>query len=240
MKAHLIQSRLTLLGLLTASVATLSAQTSLTTEHVDVGIAYEQGAWDLHLHKENPPPNEEFEPGDAILVVGSAAETSVPASPSFSFLGTTGDPVWILPQNQNPSLLFLGIGAEEIDPSTFVGNITLTLDAVSGPGHFALYQTDSFGTPTVFMNSRDGISSGDNVSITPGNHAHFNWAFSEPGTYNVAFEASGILNDGFSTFTSSGPVTYTYEVVPEPGTYALLGLGAGMLFFTLKRRARRG
>ncbi len=193
---------------------------TLNLGDVDVGLAYEGGAWDLHVHDETT--DIEYEPGDAVLQAGASSETTVPNDPNFSFLGSPGAPVWILPQTEDPSLLFLGIATEEIDPGTFVGDeITLTLSGVAGPGSFSLYQTDQFGVPTVFMDSSDGITAGDFTIRPTGGHEHFNWAFTAPGTYTVDLIASGTLAGG-GGFTSSGPVGYTFEVVPEPGTVGLL------------------
>jgi surface-anchored protein len=220
-----------------AAAFTAPSQTTLTNQHVDVGIAYAGGLWDLHVHDETNA--QEYDPADAVLFAGPQSSNGVPANPLFSFLGNPGDPVWILPQNQNPNLMFLGLGAEELTAGTFVGDVvTLSLTGVSGPGHFALYQTDTFGTPTVFMNTRDGISGADEYDIGAGTHAHFNWAFSEMGTYTLSFEASGTLVAG-NVFTSSGPVDYTFQVVPEPGTLTLATLGGvGLLLLARRRRTR--
>ncbi|MCL4788310.1 MAG: choice-of-anchor M domain-containing protein [Verrucomicrobia bacterium] len=221
-----------------ATALAAPAQSLLTAEHVDVGIGYDGGLWDLHVHDETN--DQEYEPGDAILFVGMTASNGVPANPLFNFLGNPDDPVWILPQNQNPSLLYLGIGSEELRAGVFVGDlVTLTLSGVSGPGHFALYQTDTFGSPTVFMNSRDGITAGDSYTMGAGNHAHFNWAFSGMGTYTLSFEASGTLVAG-NQFTSSGPVDYTFQVVPEPGSVVLFILGGLGLLILVRQRLTPG
>jgi surface-anchored protein len=223
--------------LLTAvGVAVAQAQTVIHSGHVDLGIAYELGSWDLHVHQEQPTELE-YEPGEAILQVGAAAQTTIPADPSFSFLGNEGDPIWILPKSGNPELLFLGIGAEELDPADWTGNVTLSLEAVAGPGRFTIWDTDLFGNPLLRMNSGDGIDASDSLEVIPGSHAHYFYGFSAPGDYNVTFEASGIF-EGLNT--ASGPVTYQFAVVPEPGTGALLLLGLGGLAVTgLRRRGKR-
>jgi surface-anchored protein len=105
---------------------------------------------------------------------------------------------------------------------------------VSGPGNFYLWNVNSFGVPSVKMNSADGITGADNVSVIPGSHGHYNWGFSELGTYSVSFEATGLnVLDGPQ---NSGPVAFQFQVVPEPGTWALAAVGAGALAVLGRRR----
>jgi surface-anchored protein len=216
----------------------LAAQTRLSNEHADIGIAYEDGMWNLHIHDETH--DVEYSPPSgldgAILEVGAAAQTTVSDDPRFSFLGVAGSSIWILPQTQNPNLLFLGFGAEELEPGMFVGDsVNMRLHSISGPGQFAVFDFDSFGNPLIVMNTGDGISAADVFNASVGAHQDLNWAFSQPGVYTVHFEASGMLVDG-NVFTSSGPVAYTFEVVPEPHGLALLALGGISLLIRSARR----
>ncbi len=233
---------LTLTALLPLLGGTANAQSRLDSGHADIGIAYENGAFDLHVHDETndieyAPPSGE---NGAVLVVGASAQGMVPSAPGFEFLGTSGDPVWILPKNQDAGLLFLGIGAEELEPGTFVGDsIHLTLRGLQGPGSLAVYDVDAFGTPTVAMSSHDGISANDWVEVIAGSHAHLNWAFSAPGRYTVEFTASGTLSDG-GQFIESPSTAYSFEVIPEPSSIALLCLGAlGVMLHRSSGASRR-
>jgi surface-anchored protein len=230
-----------LVGLLASSSLVLQGQTSLSQGHVDIGIGYENGAWDLHVHDEAEPPpgGTEYEPDEVILLVGPEAQQTVPSNLQFSFLGNEGDPVWILPANENPSLLFLGLATEEIEAALFQEDrVALTLAGYNGPGQFALFTVDGFGSPTVFMNTRDGVTGADRYESLVGTHAHANWAFSEPGTYTLSFQASGTLLEG-GLFTSSDLVDYTFTVVPEPSTYLLFGLGTVALLGLIRRQRRQ-
>lgn len=196
-------------GLLSAGLMTGHAQVILTNQHVDVGIGFEDGAWDLHVHDETN--DVEYEPSEAVLFVAKEAMTMVPNDPLYGFLGRAGRPVWIAPQVQDESLLFLGLGAEELPSGLFQDDtVRLTLVCKRGPGHFALFDTDAFGAPRVAMNTRDGVTDREGFNLVAGSHAHFNWAFSQPGTYRLWFVATAILADG--TPAESEPAAYTFRV----------------------------
>jgi surface-anchored protein len=223
------------LALILTTASNLNAQTILNSGHADIGAAFKGNAWDLYVEHEELG---EFEAAEAILQVGLAAQTVVPANPAFGFLGAAGSSVWILPQvdeddenghDDSHRLLFLGLSAEEQASGLFANDqLTLSLSSVSGPGQFALYTVDAFGTPVVHMNSADGITAADRVGLMAGSHMHANWAFTMPGDYEVSFRASGILDDGQNTLIQSEVVAYNFSVIPEPGTWALLVLGASV------------
>ncbi|HRI15727.1 MAG TPA: choice-of-anchor M domain-containing protein [Verrucomicrobiota bacterium] len=211
--------------------AGLPAPTPISSGHTDIGIGYEEGAFDLHVHDEEN--GLEYSPADALLVVKSQALRLSPGG-AFSFLGPVGTPVWELPKVQDPELLFLGIGAEELVPSDWTGNIEFSLKAVSGPGNFYLWDTDVFGNPVVKMDSANGIGPDDTVSVIPGSHTHLNWGFSAPGVYRISFETVGLnTTDGPE---ESGPVVYNFEVVPEPSALALAAVGMGAVMIILRQR----
>jgi surface-anchored protein len=158
--------------------------------------------------------------------------------------------VWILPQTQEDhepghngpdDLLFLGLSAEEQPSGLFLNDqLTLSLAAVSGPGEFAVYVVDAFGTPHVRMNSAGGITPEDRVELLAGTHMHVNWAFTMPGDYQVSFQASGILADGLNTPVQSELVAYNFSVIPEPGTWALFLIGGALALGYGWRRKTRG
>jgi len=211
---------------------TLQAQTSYLTEgHTDIDIGYDDGTFALGIsHGE---PEQDFDVNSTYLVALPGALTTVPSDPSFSFLGSAGSDIWILPQVQNPDLLFLGFGAEDIESGTFLNNqLTMTLENVSGPGSFSIYLNDGFGNPTQWFTGGNGSQE----TIATGAHTHVNWAFSEPGDYEVTFQGDAQLPDG--TPVSTGPVTYMFQVdpVPEPASLALCGLGGLALLAFRKRK----
>lgn len=211
----------------------------LSTEHVDIGLAYEDGQWDLHLHDETN--DIEYHPSEAVLQVNASALTAVPNDPRYAFLGASGSPIFILPGGvQDPNLLYLGTGAEEIDNGVFVQDrMTLRLTGFSGPGKFVAYLTDGVS------GGAQRVVEAENGSVDPAYHSFtvlalghqdYNWGFTAPGTYRLTLQASGdLIGQGLVT---SDAVDYTFVVVPEPGPVGLLGLGiAGLAWYRTARRS---
>jgi surface-anchored protein len=182
----------------------------LSQGHVDaVDVHYEDGGLELHVHDETVDPSVERDPADVVFRVLPGAETTVPDDPAYGFLGSSGAPVWILPETNNPDLLWPGLSTEEIEPGVFAGDtVTLKLWGVRGPGALSLFSSDPFGAPVVLANSGDGTP--DRLTLTTGGHQHANWAFTSAGTYKAVFQASGTLADG--TRVVSDPAVYTFQV----------------------------
>lgn len=242
--------------------APVLASVPLTTEHVDLAANYNTtlGQWQLTArddttdHDPGPGVIRREYAADQVLLVGSTnSQLVVPSNPNFAFLGSPGDPVWILPQSFNPQVLYLGLSAEAKSPSswqgvgvspdflvkgitagTFVANtIRFTLASFSGPGNFFLYSIGNFGVPNIHMRTDDGVSALDTRTIGAGDHAHYNWAFTAPGAYTIGLRASGTLQTG-GVFTESSTAAFTFLIVPEPGVAALL-LASSAYF--LRRKA---
>jgi surface-anchored protein len=210
-----------------ASVYPATSQTMIPSGHVDIGVLYESGVWDLHVHKEIPEPEEEFGPSDAVFVIGAKAQQAggVPNSASATaFFSPAGSPLWILPKSQDPELPFLGIGAEEMSSDDWNGSLTLTMTEVRGPGDVFVWDVGAFGDLQPKMSSRDGFSAGDALTVEAGGHAHYFWAFSAPGDYEVFLSAQG--DHALDGPVQSEPAGYRFQVVPEPGvgTLVLAGL----------------
>jgi surface-anchored protein len=208
----------------------------LTTQHTDVGIAYEGGEWDPHAHDEDN--DIEFELGGFVLFGTPAAQTQRPAGAQWDFLGTAaGSNIWVLPQSQNAGVLYLGIAAEEVPSGTFAAYeptdprvagqganpyLQTKLVSVEGPGEFALYQVSQTGTPVVWMASGDGLTDTDSAFVIEGGHQHYNWAFTERGVYKITLQMSGFLDTngngtyepGVDTFSQSEEAEYTFAIDP--------------------------
>ncbi len=227
-----------------------------TTGHGDFGVALEDhgGSPELHFHAhlhtgavvDGTPlvDDEEYDADEITVNVPLITKISAPNSAAFN-TGTgaaAGTDIWLLPQG-NPGadpIPFLGIATEELDPADWVGDIVFSLIGVTSPtgtGDFSLYQADGFGGLDFYFSTADaaGTVNGDNtLNLLANVHDHFNWGFTEAGTWLVEISVSGVHNTlGVLTDTQ----TFTFNVVPEPSAYAAL-LGLGALAMGLARRRR--
>jgi surface-anchored protein len=113
--------------------------------------------------------------------------------------------VWVLPETQDPDLLWPGLSTEELAPGTFTGDaVTLKLSQVRGPGRFSVFTEGATGTPEILFDSGDGLP--DASALIAGGHRHASWAFSAPGTYRLTFQVSARLTGGQAV----APATATY------------------------------
>ena len=220
-----------------------------TYGHADIGVAYEdEGSgpeFFLHYHLgANSNLGEgEYDPSEIITVVPASQKTAALDDASYnSMTGTTaGSAIWMLPESSVAGVPFLGFGTEELDGVDFPSGIQFTLDSVTSPsgnGDLSVWQTGSFGAFDFYYSTANelGTVNGDNVLTVPaGEHAHYNWGFTESGIWQVVLTASGEhATDGFLSSTK----TYTFNVVPEPAVSAI-ALGILSLAFCLFRLRRR-
>ena len=227
------------------AVANLSAVTTFTTEHVDIGLA-EADQLAPHWHDETN--GLEYEPDEAEAFVNPAfAATLRPAGSQWDFLDVgSGQTYYQLPESTDPNLPYVGIGAEEADLDAFdawnpgdsrgadtsakwfgLRLLGFTYTGYATSPDFSLWKDDGLGNPVVWMSTSNGIGADDVAYVL--DHEHFNFAFTDIGVYELEFEA--FARQGGNDVTSS-PATYRF-VVPEPGSAALLLLGG---FAALRRR----
>lgn len=133
----------------------------------------------------------------------------------------------------NNGVPYVGIGLEELLPADWINSaIVVTFQSLTftgtGAGNFVLWE-DSGPSTTLHFDSSDG--GGDNLNSLAGSHVHYNWGFTDIGTYEITFGVSGThVTDG----AQAGSETYTFQVVPEPSSALLTAIGA----LALLRRKR--
>lgn len=205
------------LGLVTTATATAAPEDAgsrvvLSQGHVDiVGVAFEDGEFNVHVHDETTEPGQERDPSEVLFHVKPEARIAVPADPAYQFLGSPGAPVWVLPQEPDEDLLFAGLGTEELEPGVFRGDqVRVHLLGVRGPGQFSLFTVDAQGAPNVLWDSGNGLP--DTLVLPVGSHQHANWAFEAEGDYTLYVLVSGRLTSGEHVW--SDVVAYRFRVGP--------------------------
>ena len=269
-------NRLTLVALVSAFATLGVAQTVIYTDHTDLNIHFTPAPGTdrtLDAWRVNPRDDDaggiEYGPGsgngDAILDVAHDSLTTLPSS-GYEFTGgTAGQPIYLLPQAQDPNLLYLGVAGYGVTPSSVdkynpsavsggrvSGNgawVKLALDSFTGPagGQFSVFQ-NGFSGPTRFMSTVDGITHApgaddDALWIVAGGHIHYNFTFTKPGDYFVNLRPSAYYNADGNQATlgdlSTGAIStmhFRVDAQPVPEPASLAALGLGAVALLRRRR----
>ena len=168
----------------------------ISVGHVDLGPRLIDGQWRAGLRHDAESGAVWRDPNQTVLRVSDAAIMTAPDSADYPFLAdVAGKPVYVVPQTQNPSVVWLGWNTQ--DPAvtaTIDRGLTMRVGPVSGPGRAWLFlQSGTFGKPLLLADS--GAAPGD-VWIDSGTHVHANWAFSAPGTYTATVTFLGTTTAG--------------------------------------------
>ena len=175
----------------------------ISVGHVDLGPRLIDGLWRAGLRHDAETGAVWRDPNQTVLRVNDAAIMTAPDSADYPFLAdVAGKPVYVVPQTQNPSVVWLGWNTQ--DPAvtaTIDRGLTMRVGPVSGPGRAWLFlQSGTFGKPLLLADS--GAAPGD-VWIDSGTHAHANWAFSAPGTYTATVTFLGTTTAGEAVAAST-------------------------------------
>jgi surface-anchored protein len=191
-----------------------SERVRLLTSHVDIRVAYQPDneTNKLAVVVRDDDAGHIYLSNEVALVAVEASRLTLPPGTIF---GNEGDPFWVLPQSQNPEVLYLGLSGEGLPGGTFTTDLALRLVAVRGPGRFFLWQAGAFGEFDLRMNTADGVTDMDHVAVSVGGHAHYNWGFTTNGIYEVVLQAFG-QRVGIATNDFSLPTALRFEVEPLP------------------------
>lgn len=182
-----------------------------TEEHVDLlGFGWDAPSGQLGLMASDDTHGRLYASNECVVVCPESMKFTLP---SGTPLGNEGDPIWILPQNPYAGVPYVGVSSERIPAGVFNDPLTVRLTRVEGPGQFLVWQAGSFGRFDVVMDTRDGLSASDRLTIPAGGHAHYNWGFTTSGVYRAYFQAEGRLT-GQTTNTVSPETPFTFHILP--------------------------
>lgn len=182
-----------------------------TQEHVDLlGVVWNAPSGQLALMAAADASNRLYASNECVVVCPESMKFTLPGGTP---LGNEGDPMWILPQNPFAGVPYVGVSSERIPAGVFNDPLTVRLTRLEGPGQFLVWQAGSFGGFDVVMDTRNGISANDRLTIPVGGHAHYNWGFTTSGVYCAYFQAEGKLV-GQTTNTLSPETPFTFHILP--------------------------
>jgi surface-anchored protein len=207
------------------------AQTNISSGHWDIAAHEHDGELELELHNHDGGGEAPLEGSTITYNFGTNAKTDVTVGASNLGL------LWVSPSSEEQAELlgmpFIGFSAEELT-APFTGTVTFTMTGFSytgsGTGNFYMFEDAD-----MFFDSTAGPGSYGSFGVLVGQHSHGEFGFSDAGLYQITLEVSA---DNGASITSA-PATFTFDVVPEPSTYALLGLGAGALALLRWRKRSR-
>ena len=162
--------------------------------HVDMGPQLTGDALRIRLRDDTAGPVWR-ELSDVVLKVTDKAKIPIPSGAGYAFLGKAGERIWMLPQTQQPGIVWPGWNTQHDSVVSGVnGSVTWTVEGVTGPGAFKLFLTGSFGKPDVLFDSARTLP--QKLVIPPNTHAHGNWAFTKAGLYKLAVRMSAKTKAG--------------------------------------------
>ncbi|TDC49740.1 hypothetical protein E1212_17410 [Jiangella ureilytica] len=206
----------------------------LSTEHVDLlSPRLEGSALSLEAKVGSANDHTFYDPADVLVHVGPAAASTVPDGDTYAFLGAAGAPLWLIPETQNPDVVWAGWSTEQLAAGAFAGDtVDFTLVGAEGPGTVEVFQSAGFGGVTRIFSSEESLPARQQ---SVGQHVHANWAFSAEGDYTLTFEAAGTLAGGEAVTT--GPVEYSFTVGDLSGARNASAAGTGGVIAPAVNRA---
>ncbi|WP_299063166.1 TIGR03773 family transporter-associated surface protein [uncultured Actinomyces sp.] len=167
------------------AITTLNVQVGseggITDGHFDLGPAIENGQLVARIKDDRAVPAVWKDPASMTFALGEKAKIKAPEA--LSYAASVGQDVWMIPATQIRGVPWLGMNSqrEEIVTETS-GQVRFSLLDVQGPGNVAVFESGSLGAG-IGTHVFDGA--GTSYTLPANTHAHQNWVFTEPGSYQL-------------------------------------------------------
>lgn len=180
----------------------------ITHGHVDMGPRLIDGNWVLMARDDTADQPTWRALDDIVFVLDKPSLQTLPEGDEYDFVGgKSGESVWAIPQNEVPSVPWLGWNTQSPAVIQNVnGQVKLTFEGHQGEGQFTTFlQAGNFGEPQQLWTSTQSQAQPINVDLNT--HTHVNWVFTKPGVHLVKITASATLKDG-KAVTASGVLRF--------------------------------
>lgn len=159
----------------------VGSEGGITDGHFDLGPAIENGQLVARIKDDRAVPAVWKDPASMTFALGERAKIKAPEA--LSFAASVGQEVWMIPATQIRGVPWLGMNSqrEEIVTETS-GQVRFSLLDVQGPGNVAVFESGSLGAG-IGTHVFDGA--GTSYTLPANTHAHQNWVFTEPGSYQL-------------------------------------------------------
>ena len=159
----------------------VGSEGGITDGHFDLGPAIENGQLVARIKDDRAVPAVWKDPGSMTFALGERAKIKAPEA--LSYAASVGQDVWMIPATQIRGVPWLGMNSqrEEIVTETS-GQVRFSLLDVQGPGNVAVFESGSLGAG-IGTHVFDGA--GTSYTLPANTHAHQNWVFTEPGSYQL-------------------------------------------------------
>lgn len=170
-------------------------EVTIAEGHLDMGPRLIDGRWTIQVRDDTVQPVV-WRPLEKVTLRGTEkAKLAVPSSSQFAFLGQPGSSVWLLPQVQQPGIVWPGWNTQAPEIVERMGReVTWKLHSVQGPGTFHLFLNENFANPRILFDSTKPFP--QETGIETNTHVHGAWAFSAPGRYQLGISMEGVAKDG--------------------------------------------
>jgi surface-anchored protein len=239
--------------------------------HADLAMEFTGGAWRTQIRPDSGGPytivpNPPATADRVHLVANPNTMTTTGAALPMLGIGAGGGTYWHLEASQVPGELYLGVSAQQMGTPPGGGSwanwqpphvrpngqplasgrwVELQVKDVRGPtgGQFAVWLDTANGPDVYASTAQYGTQDPRNALYTlVGGHTHYNWAFTQPGVYEVDLDARAFYGAGAELLSNPtndplGRYTIRFEVqpVPEPALVGLTGAGALLVGRRLRR-----
>ena len=202
----------------------VGSENGITDGHFDLGPAIENGQLVARIKDDRSVPAVWKDPASMTFALGEKARIKAPEA--LSYAAAPGQDVWMIPATQIRGVPWLGMNSqrEEIVTETS-GQVRFSLLDVQGPGNVAVFESGSLGAG-IGTHVFDGA--GTSYTLPANTHAHQNWVFTEPGSYqltiamNVSPRGEDLRGSGSGTAGSLIAAGGTGEH-GRPLVYAIVG-----------------